>query len=293
METRKPDFFIVGAPKCGTTSMNNWLHSHPAIFMAEKEPHYFNTDHANRKITQLPTYRNLFKSVTDAHQVVGETSVRYLYSTEAIRNILSYNEAAVFIVMLRNPLEMVYSWHNQVYFSGLEDIKDFQTAWRLQSKRKLGKQIPPRCPEAKMLQYGEVCQLGKQLQRLYEQVPAERVHVVLFDDLTENPAAAYRSVLKFLHVPDDKKQDFIRYNPAKTYYSYQFNLLLFWLGRLKKKLAISKSFGVLEWLRAHNKRIHKRSPLPKAMKQTLTQYFYDDIKLLESLIHVDLTHWLE
>lgn len=42
----KPNFFIVGAPKCGTTSLAHWLAGHPQVFMSPvKEPHFFNTDY--------------------------------------------------------------------------------------------------------------------------------------------------------------------------------------------------------------------------------------------------------
>ncbi|MBM3518373.1 MAG: sulfotransferase [Alphaproteobacteria bacterium] len=41
---RKPNFFIVGAPKSGTTAMDAYLSEHPDVFMAQKEPHYFAVD---------------------------------------------------------------------------------------------------------------------------------------------------------------------------------------------------------------------------------------------------------
>ena len=41
---RRPSFFIVGAPKCGTTALNHLLSQHPGIFMAKKEIHFFGTD---------------------------------------------------------------------------------------------------------------------------------------------------------------------------------------------------------------------------------------------------------
>ncbi|MCH9035408.1 MAG: sulfotransferase [Planctomycetes bacterium] len=41
----KPDFFIVGAPKCGTTSLYEYLRQHPEVFMSRiKEPHFFGRD---------------------------------------------------------------------------------------------------------------------------------------------------------------------------------------------------------------------------------------------------------
>ena len=46
---KTPNFFIVGAPKCGTTAMNDYLNRHPDIFMATKELHYFGSDFADEE----------------------------------------------------------------------------------------------------------------------------------------------------------------------------------------------------------------------------------------------------
>ena len=40
-----PDFFLLGAPKCGTSAPYEYFREHPPIFMPRlKEPHYFSTD---------------------------------------------------------------------------------------------------------------------------------------------------------------------------------------------------------------------------------------------------------
>lgn len=288
-----PDFFIMGAPKCGTTSMDEWLRAHPRIYMAEKECHYFNTSHKNRATTDLDDYHRLFAAATDAHLSVGETSVRYLYCTEAVTNILNYNPSAQFIVMLRNPVDMVYSWHNQVYLSGLEPVKDFETAWHLQEKREAGEQVPKRCREIKMLYYGKVCRLGQQLQRLYAQVSPNRVHLIFFDDLQENPRRAYLAVLDFLGLPDDNQQKFKLHNPAKTYRIHCLKNLPLVLGKLKTKLGVRKGFGILTYLTAKNIRVKQRAPLSPQMRRILTQYFKDDIDLLSRLSGRNLNHWAE
>lgn len=289
----KPNFFILGAPKCGTTSMDEWLRSHPSVYMAKKEPHYFNTDHQNRFITTLNDYQALFSLVTDQHIAVGETSVRYLYSREAVAGILNYNADAKFIVMLRDPIDMVYSWHNQVYFSDMEDVGDFESAWALQEQRLQGMCIPVRCSEVKMLFYGPVCRLGEQLERLYAQVPAAQIHYLFFDDLKANPGQIYRSVLEFLGVADDGKSDFSVLNPAKTYRIHTLKSVLPWLGKMKAGLGISRGFGILEWVRKKNRIVKKRAPMSMQMRRILIDYFVDDIELLSRLTGRSLDHWIK
>ena len=93
---RKPNFFIIGAPKCGTTSLATWLSGHPNVFMsAVKEPHFFNTDD-RRFISTLEAYENLFRAASSDHCAVGEASVWYLSSTEAVRNILALSTGRAF-----------------------------------------------------------------------------------------------------------------------------------------------------------------------------------------------------
>jgi Sulfotransferase family len=67
----KPNFFILGAPKCGTTSLAVWLSEHPHIYMPQKEPHFFNTDH-RRFLNSRVGYERLFAGANERHRVVGE-----------------------------------------------------------------------------------------------------------------------------------------------------------------------------------------------------------------------------
>ena len=79
---RKPDVFIVGAPKCGTTSMYHYLRQHPDVFMPpKKEPHSFASDlDAPYFVRAEQEYLALFEEGAWAKRV-GEASTWYLYST--------------------------------------------------------------------------------------------------------------------------------------------------------------------------------------------------------------------
>ena len=95
--TKKPDFFIVGAPKCGTTSFYHYLRQHPQIFMPDnKEPHYFGSDLKKRSDEFIKTeeeYLSLFKDA-DPSQMTGEASTFYLYSKVAQEEIKSFSPHA-------------------------------------------------------------------------------------------------------------------------------------------------------------------------------------------------------
>lgn len=275
--------------------MDAWLSSHPRIFTAVKELHHFNTDHNYRLTADAAKYESMFADAGESHIAVGEASVRYLHSRTAAANILRYNAAAKFIVMLRNPAEVAHAWHGQLVFNGEEDVADFARAWALQDARRNGESIPPGCIDVSALLYGDFCRIGAQLQRVYETVPAARVHVVLFDDLAADPAAVYRAVLKFLGAPAAHRPPggFAVHNPAKVRRGLlrHARLALQPLARWKTALGIRKAFGISKRIEKYEGRAMPRAPLSADCARKLHDYFADDVRLLESLLGRDLPQW--
>ena len=288
----KPNFFILGAPKCGTTSFASWLEEHPRIYMSPtKEPHYFNTDH-KRYLNSLEGYERLFAGATENHLAVGEASVWYLYSAVAVPNILAYNPAAKFIVILRNPIDMAPSLHEELVFTGREDVADFARAWELQEQRRRGENLPRMVVEPKLVQYRDLCSLGQQVERLLDLVPRERVKIILLEDVAKDPAAVYRDALRFLGVPDDGRAEFTVLNQAKTR-RWPGLLVVAWLvTSLKKLLGIERGFGLWTRIDAKNRVERPRAGVTSQMRQTLRNAFAADIALLQRLIGRDLSRWL-
>jgi hypothetical protein len=288
----KPNFFIIGAPKCGTTSLAAWLADHQNIYMSPtKEPHFFNTDH-KRFINSLSGYERLFEGVTERHRAVGEASVWYLYSAAAVSNILAYNPDARFIVLLRNPIEMAPSLHEELVFTGREDVADFAGAWNLQEARRQGAHLPPMVWEPKYLQYGDLCSLGAQVERLFGLVPRERVKIILLEDLIGDPGGVYRSVLRFLGVDDDHRQDFSALNQAKSR-RWPGLLTVAWaVTTVKRAFGIEGGLGLWKRLDAVNRVERPRQPISADTRQILQDYFRRDIERLQALIGRDLGHWL-
>src|SRR5437016_1845324 len=110
---RKPDFFLVGAPKCGTTAMAQYLAARPDIFMARKEMHVFGSDlrfgpQFYRR--NLDAYLAEFEGWKDQPRG-GEASVWYLLSKRAAAEIKAFNADARIIIMLRDPVEMLHSMY--------------------------------------------------------------------------------------------------------------------------------------------------------------------------------------
>jgi hypothetical protein len=289
---RKPNYFIIGAPKCGTTSLAAWLSEHPNIYMpSTKEPHFFNTDH-KRYLNSLQGYERLFEGATERHFAVGEASVWYLYSSTAVDNILAYNADAKFIIMLRNPVDMAPSLHEELLFTGRESIQAFEVAWDLQEIRRMGRSLPRMVWEPKYVQYADVCSLGAQVRRLYQRVAADRIKAILLDDMKADPRATYLSTLQFLCVDDDQRIDFEVHNQSKERH-WPMLLRLPWLAiHAKRALGIEGGLGLWRHVDAWTRVERPRAPIDAAMKARLQDYFRSDIRLLETLVGRPLEHWL-
>ncbi len=98
-----PDFFIVGAPRCGTSALSRYLRKHPQIcFSRPKEPHYFANVSPECSSSNVETeyLRSFFPHYQERYKAIGEGSVSYLYSPQAIDLILKFNPDARFIFTL-------------------------------------------------------------------------------------------------------------------------------------------------------------------------------------------------
>lgn len=290
---REPDFFIIGAPKCGTTSLAQYLSEHEQIFMSvPKEPHYFNTDFENRYTKDIETYRSYFTYANASHVAIGEASVMYLFSKVAVQNILKQIPEARFIVMVRSPIEIASALHSQALMNMDETIPSFEKAWQMQDERRLTGKVPRQCKEVKMLMYGEIARVGEQVQRLYEQVDQSRIKIIFMDDLKVSPRLVYRETLGFLGVGDDGREHFPVINENRSVRSYFVKNLVDQVDVIKRILRINKGLGLKKRIKASNQKITKRDPVEMKFEQELLEFFVDDIKKLEQITERDLSSWL-
>ena len=297
----KPNFFIAGAPKSGTTALYEYLRHHPDVCMpAAKEPHYFATDFTRYpRITSESEYLRLFRKCDSARRAVGEASVWYLYSKDAIANIRGFRPDAKIIVMLRNPVELAHSMHAQALYNFNEIEADFETAWSLQAQRRRGECIPEGCRAEQILQYRALASLGEQVERLYSVFPDEQVKLIFFDDFRRDTRAVYESVLEFLGLPGDGRTEFLPVNESKTHRSHALGWLLQTPPRpvislvrfMRSRLGLDIN-PLLARARRLNDRSVSRAGLSPEFRQRLRREFADDVGLLERRTGRDLRHWL-
>lgn len=300
----RPNFFILGAPKCGTTALSEYLRQHPRIFMSmPKEPHFFCTDFDYYFAPGQRTeehYLALFDDAGPDHLAVGEASVWYMYSRDAAANIAAFDPAARVVVMLRNPVDMMPSLHSQLVYTVDEDERDPARAWALQANRREGRDLPAEVRVPEFLQYGAACSLAGQLARVYESFPHERVKVIVFDDFRADPGAVYRDTLEFLDVPDDGRSEFPRVNPNTVHRAPAVAKLTqrppraaLTAARAVKRVTGIKQLGIMRRVRSRNRVEAEREPLPGWFLDELAVHFADDVAALSELIGRDLTHWTQ
>lgn len=302
MKIHEPNFFILGAPKCGTTALAMYLDQHPELlFSYPKEPNYFNTDFSEKYRNAPEDYqkylRKYFLSDIKDPKAVGEGTVWYLYSKDAVKNILEKLPESKFIVLIRDPVELAYAMHATEVFCRHENVEQFTEAWELQALRKEGLQIPPGCKEVKTLLYGEVAKIGEQLERLFKRVPREQVKLIFFEDFIGDTRKYYDDVCTFLDLSIYEGVILKKINTNRTIKNKFLMDILHMLGRsinisnIKKRLGVANRKGVIRWLKNKNSRPVKRAPLDPEFQHKLMEYFKEDIKKIESMTGRDLSHW--
>lgn len=298
-----PSFYVVGAPRCGTSALSQALADNPHIsFSKPKETHFLMEDRSELPIEDVQRlYLERFhpKLALDS-QAIGDGSVSYLYEPAAIRQALAFDSRAKFIASVRNPVDMLRSYHARLLFSLDEDVKEFSQAWALQEDRRAGRSIPKRCRLPQLLQYGEVASLGHHIERLFETAGRERCHVVVFDDFINNPRSVYEKLLEFLGVDDDGRSEFKAKRGNAGYKSRVLQQFVMnpppWAFRLIQ-ISNAKTFSRLKGLRKRikkfNKATEKEQELSDSMRATLRNYYRADVEKLSGLLGRDLTYWVK
>jgi hypothetical protein len=297
MPVRKPNFFIVGAPKCGTTGMFQFLRVHPDIFMPEfKEPHFFGNDMklpSNRRT--LTWYESLFQASGD-ESMIGEASPSYLYSKTAALEIKKYCENAKIIIMVRDPVEMLYSDYYQRLAARFEIVNDFEEAifatngeaarFRARVEKKLGMRQPD---------YLELPKLGKQAKRYLDVFDRENVHFVIYDDFKADNQKEYRRVLNFLGVDENFQPEFQVVNPNKKIRSLLLKNFISGTPAIIKKYARKYPLIVRAKDSIHNMNIvqFQRPKMDPGLNRRLKAVFAQDVELLSELTGRNLNHWTE
>lgn len=296
----RPTFFILGAPKCGTSTLYELLRKHPNIYLPETkvEPHFFATDIAlHRRHADLDSYLSLFCGAPEGSQI-GEASTWYLFSKRALENILDFEPNARMIALLRNPTDMAASMHAFNLIKRHETEADFEVAWGLQALRDAGNAIPPNVTDPCFVQYYQACALADQVELLMSRVPEEQRLILIYEDFFADPTSGFERVCEFLNVPHVPVTEVPRANAHRAWrYSWLADLLthpprpLTRLYGPAKRISNSVGLRPASALRKFNTTNAKRLPLAPDFRRKLDASFAENNDRLRVLLNHSLPGW--
>ena len=245
---KKPNFFIVGTPKGGTTSLFNYLEEHPEVYVPVlKEPHFFSvpevldTYYKTTIIKDENTYLKLYKDVKE-QKAIGDLSTSYLFNKNSAKRIKKFNPDARIIMVLRNPVDRAISHYLMDYNLGYIDVPFSKI---IQDKEKYS------------IFYREYIKLGyyeTQVKNYYNLFDKSKILIVLSDELFSHPLKTISRIYNFIGV----SKSYIP-NTQNIYNQYSKPKFKF----IKKLIRSKKTMYIL-------------NHLPKGIKGTIKSKMYSD-----------------
>ncbi len=294
---KQPNFFIVGAPKCGTTSLFHYLKQHPDIFMPEiKELHYFATDltfinAGSKNANTLEEYLTHFEPAQHEARV-GEASACQLFSHDAAHRIKAFAPDAKIIITLRNPADMIWSLYEHRKFAGREDAPTVEAALALENDRKQGLHRPEEVGWLEGMYYRSNARFSSYVKHYLEVFGTENVKVILLEELKNDAATIYRELLQFLEVDDTFTPDLSVRNKGQVDRSFALRKTLRKPPRLMKMAGKILPSNIRHRLVGKIVRMNTTSKSSLKMEDTLRQKLLDEyqpeIEQLAQLIQKNL-----
>jgi hypothetical protein len=300
-----PDFFIVGAPKAGTTALHAALAAHPGLFMSSvKEPKFFLNDGPpprsgggpgdvqtyREHIWRRAEYEALFSAAPHG-ALRGESTPFYLYRTDAQERIRALVPGAKLIVILRDPVERAHSNWAHLWSAGLEPVGNFVEACAEEDDRVAA-------GWADFWHYTRLGRYGEQLENLFLHFAPEQVFILRYRALIDAPAQSLDDICEFLgvhagvigHLP---KQN-VTAQPEQTLTHMTVSKVLRGAAATGRHLPGPAGTALTRPLeRFLQQNAGRRQPLSWSQRQAVLPYFEDDIRLLERITEAYFGDWLQ
>lgn len=298
-EVRFPNLFLVGAPKCGTSSLAYWLGQHPMIFAPiEKEPGYFGSDLIfSGARTSVSRYAEHYLE-WESERYALDATPSYFVSEMASREIYSVRPDARIVVILRNPVDAIHSNFHHARYRLTESLETLEEALDAEPRRRLQCEVP----NFGVLQstfYTEIYRYRRNITRYLEAFGGERVHVLLLDDFRSTPRRMLSRLFEVLGVDPGHAHQIdlaVKNESGRARFRAVSRLAIHppkWAGQIASPFMPPKSRQRIRlWLRSLNTRPEKNPPLLLETRRRLTTEFRPEIEWLADYLDRDLSHWL-
>jgi hypothetical protein len=287
----KVDFFIVGAPKAGTTSLYHYLSEHPQVEMSsQKEPDYFSDEaiqeggmyYGKNRINTLKKYEALFMQKEGV--LYGEGSVSYLFYENVATDIKKYNPDAKIIIMLRNPIERAFSHYLMDYRLGL--LSDsFEDVINKKSKHRNAYLF-----YQQYISVGNYCQ---QLKRYFEEFGKENILLIDYEDFKNDVGKAVYLVYSFLDISTEFSANINKKHNAFTMPKNKLIRFVYSFVFLRNILVVIFSKQLIKKIRSFLFKNDDKPVMLSSTRDQLKKLFKSDIENLGLLIDKDYTKWIK
>ena len=285
----KVDFFIVGVPKAGTTSLYHYLDEHPQVEMSsQKEPDYFSDlpiqkqgmYYGKNRTNTLEKYESLFAQKDGV--IYGEGSVSYLFYENVAEDIKKYNPNAKIIIMLRNPIDRAFSHYLMDYRLGV--VSDsFEDVVNKKAKHKNA--------DLFYQQYIEVSEYAKQIKRYYSVFSKENILVVDYEDFKKNITGTVDEVYSFLNISNEFVADVNTKHNTFTMPKNKGIRFIYSFVSLRKILIFIFPKALVKNIRGLLFMTDKKPKLLLETRNYLKQFFSDDVRELGDFLGKDYSKW--
>jgi tetratricopeptide (TPR) repeat protein len=213
-ELREPNFIIIGTIKGGTSSLYNYISTHPQVLPAiQKEVHFFDT-HFNKGIDW---YLAHFPAIpTDKNFLTGEASPNYMYFEKGAKRLFNYFPKTQLIVILRNPIDRVVSHYYMAKRQGQEErtleeviAKEQAILKKIENNPKANVKLLE--PARGYLSFSLYLYFLKKWIKLF---PKEQFLILQSEDMYEQPEETMKQVFDFLELPDYQINQYRKYCPG-------------------------------------------------------------------------------
>ncbi len=199
-----PNFLLLGASRCGTTSLFRALSAHPQVQRpaANKGIRYFDVNYQRG----WSWYRGHFPLARGHQKITFEASGYYIFHPLAAERITADLPKAKLVVLLRDPVERAYSAWKHESARGFE-TETFARALELESTRLAGEVTRIRAEpgyashELRHQSHRARGEYADQLDRYLRKAPRTQLHIMISEDFFREPEREYRQLLDFLELP--------------------------------------------------------------------------------------------
>jgi hypothetical protein len=288
---RKPDFFILGAGKSGTTSLYYYLAQHPEIFMSPvKEPSFFCD--LFQVVKNPIEYLALFQGATTQKRI-GEASHVHLSCPRTAPVLRAFFPDARFVLIMRNPVDRAYSLYNFMAICGFEWIPSFEKALKCEETRASDPVFEKHNPQYLYnYLYFRSGLYGEQIERYLQWFERDRFLFLTLDELHSAPQSVLQRIWAFLEVDSFvvPNLDVHLRGGAVRSAPWQF-FLQRRLRPVLSRLRIPRGAEAISWL-AHRNATWAIPPMKPQTRELLQSRYAADLRRTEELTGLDLSAWM-